>query len=219
MTSPQSAIKTTGVAGLSFLTARATSTPEHSDIDSAVTTTSKAPCRNWASPSRPLAEPSTACPAAARVSRSIRRGCSSPSMTRIVPVRVACVAGDDGRIGARRDRTPRATPDRAEMRRAVTSFFLAFQPIRTRSLPCSPFSVAFNSTTIPALGTKRSTSPPEVKLTSPRLSPWATDVRHSATSSGDAMRANSNRVLPIAVASSAPILRPSRASKPHRYQS
>src|SRR2546425_396746 len=76
-----------------------------------------------------------------------------------------------------------------------------FQPISISTRPLWSFSVTLSSSFTSDAGDRWSVRSPDSRLTSPRLSPTASDVRYSAVSSGDAMRANSKLFLPMVISS------------------
>src|SRR2546428_5619682 len=76
-----------------------------------------------------------------------------------------------------------------------------FQPISISTRPLWSFSVTLSSSLTSDAGDRWSVRSPDSRLTSPRLSPTASDVRYSAVSSGDAMRANSKLFFPMVISS------------------
>src|SRR2546426_6529328 len=76
-----------------------------------------------------------------------------------------------------------------------------FQPISISTRPFWSFSVTLTSSLTSDAGDRWSVRSPDSRLTSPRLSPTASDVRYSAVSSGDAMRANSKLFFPMVISS------------------
>src|SRR5207245_2528298 len=76
-----------------------------------------------------------------------------------------------------------------------------FQPISISTRPFWSFSLTLSSSFTSDAGDRWSARSPDSRLTSPRLSPTASDVRYSAVSSGDAMRANSKLFFPMVISS------------------
>src|SRR5262249_54470795 len=72
-----------------------------------------------------------------------------------------------------------------------------FQPMPIATLPFSSLLRTRRSSLRSEGGVRRSVHSPDSRITSPRFRPTASEVRYSAISSGDAIRANSKLSLPM----------------------